>query len=165
MKQIYLIGGTMGVGKTIICQKLKAKLDNSVFLDGDWCWDMNPFIVNKETKEMVLQNITCVLNNFINCSVYSNIILGWVMDEQEIINELIDRLNTGECIIHKISLVCTHAVLMKHLEKDIESGIRKSDMVDRAIEKLPKYHHLDTQKIDITELTPDAAVLHIIENC
>ena len=40
MKNIYIIGGTMGVGKTTICQKLKLKLANSVFLDGDWCWDM-----------------------------------------------------------------------------------------------------------------------------
>jgi len=22
------------------------------FLDGDWCWDMSPFIVNDETKNM-----------------------------------------------------------------------------------------------------------------
>ena len=61
MKQIYLIGGTMGVGQTIICQKLKVKLNNSVLLDGDWYWDMNPFIVNKETKEMVLQNIISIM--------------------------------------------------------------------------------------------------------
>ena len=39
MKKLYLIGGTMGVGKTAVCQKLKVKLNNSVFLDGDWCWD------------------------------------------------------------------------------------------------------------------------------
>lgn len=37
MKTLYLIGGTMGVGKTKVCQLLKDKLPNSVFLDGDWC--------------------------------------------------------------------------------------------------------------------------------
>ena len=57
MKNIYIIGGTMGVGKTTICQKLKLKLANSVFLDGDWCWDMNPFQVTEETKKMVIDNI------------------------------------------------------------------------------------------------------------
>ena len=31
MKDLYLIGGTMGVGKTAACQKLKEKLDNSIF--------------------------------------------------------------------------------------------------------------------------------------
>ena len=29
----------MGVGKTTVCQLLKQDLPNSVFLDGDWCWD------------------------------------------------------------------------------------------------------------------------------
>ena len=46
MKHLYLIGGTMGVGKSTTCQIMKRKLNNSVFLDGDWCWDMDPFIVN-----------------------------------------------------------------------------------------------------------------------
>ena len=50
MKTIYIIGGTMGVGKTTVSQQLKKKLPNSVFLDGDWCWDADPFQVTEETK-------------------------------------------------------------------------------------------------------------------
>lgn len=64
MKQLYIIGGTMGVGKTTICQKLKKELSNCVFLDGDWCWDANPFLVNEETKKMAMQNICFMLNQF-----------------------------------------------------------------------------------------------------
>ena len=37
MKNICFIGGTMEVGKTTVCQLLKDRLPNSVFLDGDWC--------------------------------------------------------------------------------------------------------------------------------
>ena len=74
MKTLYLIGGTMGVGKTTISKQLKQALNHSVFLDGDWCWDMHPFIVNEETKAMVLDNICHLLNNFIHCSSYENII-------------------------------------------------------------------------------------------
>ncbi|MBO4783943.1 MAG: AAA family ATPase, partial [Lachnospiraceae bacterium] len=56
MKTIYLIGGTMGVGKTTVSQQLKKELPNSVFLDGDWCWDADPFQVTEETKAMVMRN-------------------------------------------------------------------------------------------------------------
>ena len=84
MKKLYLIGGTMGIGKTTVCQWLKLKLNNSVFLDGDWCWDANPFRVTEETKQMVMQNICFLLNQFIHCSVYYNIIFCWVMHEQSI---------------------------------------------------------------------------------
>ena len=70
MKKLYLIGGTMGVGKTTVSQTLKMQLENSVFLDGDWCWDAHSFQVTEETKEMVLQNICTILNNFLQCSEY-----------------------------------------------------------------------------------------------
>ena len=64
MKTIYLIGGTMGVGKTTVSQQLKKVLPNSVFLDGDWCWDADPFQVIEETKAMVMRNICFLLNSF-----------------------------------------------------------------------------------------------------
>ena len=54
MKSLYLIGGPMGVGKTAVCQRLKKELSDSVFLDGDWCWDASLFYVTEETKEMVM---------------------------------------------------------------------------------------------------------------
>ena len=61
MKKLYLIGGTMGVGKTATCQQLKSMLSNAVLLDGDWCWDADPFVVTDETKAMVMDNICHVL--------------------------------------------------------------------------------------------------------
>ena len=60
MKKLYLIGGTMGVGKTTTCQVLKIKLDKSVFIDGDWCWDMHPFMVNEETKKLYMDIVNPV---------------------------------------------------------------------------------------------------------
>ena len=88
MKKLYLIGGTMGVGKTTTCQVLKRKLDKSVFIDGDWCWDMHPFMVNEETKKLVLENICMLLNNDLKCSVFEHIIFCWVMHEQSIIDDM-----------------------------------------------------------------------------
>ena len=85
MKKLYMIGGTMGVGKTSVSQCLKRELPNAVFLDGDWCWDADPFLVTEETKEMVIDNICYLLNHFIQCSAYENIIFCWVMHEQSII--------------------------------------------------------------------------------
>ena len=32
MKNLYMIGGTMGVGKTTVCQRLKMTLEHAVFL-------------------------------------------------------------------------------------------------------------------------------------
>ena len=65
MKKLIMIGGTMGVGKTTISQLLKKELNHSVMLDGDWCWDMHPFIVNDETKKMVMDNIVYQLHSLL----------------------------------------------------------------------------------------------------
>ena len=58
MKNLIIVGGTMGVGKTATCRELQKILPRNVFLDGDWCWDMHPFVVTDETKAMVNSNIT-----------------------------------------------------------------------------------------------------------
>ncbi len=36
----------MGVGKTTVCRELLRTLDKCVWLDGDWCWMQDPWIVN-----------------------------------------------------------------------------------------------------------------------
>lgn len=57
MKNVIFISGTMGVGKTATSVELQKLLSKNVFLDGDWCWNMVPFVVSDETKEMVLNNL------------------------------------------------------------------------------------------------------------
>ena len=95
MKRLFLIGGTMGVGKTTVGQILKKRLPDCVFLDGDWCWEMDPFQVNDETKQMVMENICFLLKNFIRCSAYKNIVFCWVMHEQTIIDEIRGKASAG----------------------------------------------------------------------
>ena len=148
MKTIYLIGGTMGVGKTTVCQKLKKILPNAVFLDGDWCWDADPFQVTEETKTMVLRNICFLLNSFLHCSAYENVIFCWVMHEQSIIDTLIGALDTENCRVVKVSLTVDEANLKSRLLADVENGIRTADVIDRSIGRIGMYQNLDTVKID-----------------
>ena len=162
MKKLYMIGGTMGVGKTSACQILKQKLDNSVFLDGDWCWDMHPFQVTQETKKMVLENIAFLLNNFIQCSAYENIIFCWVMHEQDIIDDILSRLDTAGCQIRSISFVCSEEALRARLQKDVNMGIRTADVIPRSLERVPMYEKLDSVKVDISGLSPEQAAEMVI---
>ena len=157
-----MIGGTMGVGKTSACQILKQKLDNSVFLDGDWCWDMHPFQVTQETKKMVLENIAFLLNNFIQCSAYENIIFCWVMHEQDIIDDILSRLDTAGCQIRSISFVCSQEALIARLQKDVNMGIRTADVIPRSLERVTMYEKLDSVKIDISGLSPEQAAEMVI---
>ncbi len=153
MKTLYMIGGTMGVGKTTVCQQLKQDLPNSVFLDGDWCWDASPFQVTDETKAMVMNNICYLLNNFLKCSAYENIIFCWVMHEQSIINSILDNLDTQNCEVKCVSLVADKKTLCERLAKDVERGIRSVDIIERSIARIPMYQELNTIKIDTNAKT------------
>jgi broad-specificity NMP kinase len=163
MKKIYIVGGTMGVGKTTVCQKLKELLPDSVFLDGDWCWDMSPFKVTEETKAMVMDNICYILNNYIHCSAFNNIIFCWVMHEQRIIDDIVSALDTRECEVKLISLICGEQQLRKRLQKDIDARIRQRDILQRSIARLPLYESLDTIKIDVSDISAEQTAKIISE--
>jgi len=165
MKKLYIIGGTMGVGKTSTCQVIKNKLNNCVFLDGDWCWDMHPFQVTEETKTMVIQNICFLLNNFIKCSAYEFIVFGWVMHQQEIIDTIVSNLDTRDWKVYSISLICNEKALLSRLQKDIHNGIRVEEGIQKSMERLPQYALLNTIKVDVSDITPEQAADIIIRSC
>ncbi len=143
----------MGVGKTTVCQYLKYQLPRSVFLDGDWCWDADPFLVTAETRQMVLDNICHLLNNFLHCSAYENILFGWVMHEQKIIDHILSHLDLQDCTVHPISLICDADTLHSRLQKDIDAGLRSADILEISTARLPLYHHLRTIQIDTSNRT------------
>lgn len=162
MKHLYVIGGTMGVGKTTACRILKEILERSVFLDGDWCWDMHPFQVTEETKQMVQENIAFVLNNFLSCTAYDHVIFCWVLHQQQIIDELLARLRIQDCQVHRISLVCDPEELERRIRGDVEAGIRGKDVAERSRSRLALYDQLDSRRLDVTALTPEETAGEIL---
>jgi broad-specificity NMP kinase len=161
MKKVYLIGGAMGVGKTTVCRLLKHQLPNSVFLDGDWCWDMHPIQITDETKAMVMDNICYLLNNYIRCSAFENVIFAWVMHEQSIIDTIISRVDMSGCEVKTVSLVCNRNALIQRLRADVDAGIRQADVIERSMRRLPLYAGLQTVKIDVSDMTPAQAAEQI----
>lgn len=54
----------MGEGKTAVWEGMKLRLNNAVFLDGNWCRDAVPLLVIEERKAMALRIICFILNSF-----------------------------------------------------------------------------------------------------
>ena len=163
-KKCILVSGTMGVGKTTVCKELMKLLPQSVFLDGDWCWYSHPFTVTDATKKVVMENIGFMLQNFLRCPDYQNILFCWVMDHQEIIDEVLGRISPAleDTSVYSISLITSEQALTKHLQKDIDSGLRSPDVLQRSLERLPLYQQLHTQKLDISNLNAQQAAQKLL---
>lgn len=154
MKKLILVNGTMGAGKTTTCTLLLKKLHSAVFLDGDWCWNMNPFVVNDETKAMALNNIVFLLNSFLGCSEYRYVIFCWVMHEEKIIDDIVARLVLEDVSVYRVTLAVSESALIGRLEKDVAEGLRDADSVARSLARRAMYESMNTVKIDASEKTP-----------
>lgn len=132
--RLIFINGTMGAGKTTVCRLLQQKLPANVFLDGDDLWNMQPFLVNAATKNMVLNNIGAVLENFLSSGQFDNALFCWVMHEREIADGILSRLHTP-FDFRFFTLTCEQAALAARLERDIAAGKRTRGVIERSAER------------------------------
>jgi broad-specificity NMP kinase len=163
VKKLIIINGTMGVGKSTVCKILLDSLKPSVYLDGDWCWNMNPFVISEENRKMVINNITHLLNSYLNNSSYEYIIFCWVIHQENIFEQLLEPLNNCDFELYKISLVCSETALKNRLEIDVQNRIRKTDVIDRSVQRLELYNNMDTIKIDVSDVDPKQTAIEIVE--
>ncbi|CAI3716591.1 Tunicamycin resistance protein [Clostridium neonatale] len=162
-KKLIIINGVMGIGKTTICKELYKKLENSFWLDGDSCWMMNPFIVNEENKKMVLDNITYILNNFLKNSSTKYVVFNWVIPTDDVMNDVLGRIDVADISIYKITLMSSKDELVKRIGKDIKLGLRDKGNIKRSLERFDLYHNMNTQKLDTSKKTVENIVKEIID--
>jgi len=155
MKNLIFINGTAGVGKTSTSKALLKLLPNCVMLDGDWCWYSDPWTITDETKAMVLDNMGVLLNNFLDCSAYDNVVFCWVMHEEWILEKVLARLADAEYTLHKFSLICSEEALTARLQRDIDSGELDigSHFIKVSKSRLPNFQTMNTIKIDTSHIT------------
>ncbi|MBQ8088354.1 MAG: AAA family ATPase [Clostridia bacterium] len=161
MKNLIIVSGTMGVGKTTVCRILHKRLDRCVFLDGDWCWYADPFIITAETKRMVLGNISHMLESFIRCTEYRNILFCWMLHEVQIWRELYARLPLDSCRTLPVALTCQPEALQSRIQGDVASGLRGANSVEHSIVRLPLYRDVPAHVIDTTDLSPEQTATRI----
>ena len=84
-------------------------------------------------------------------------IFCWVLHEQAIIDEILSRLDMAGCMVRTISLVCSREALIGRLQKDIEAGLRRADVLERSTARIPLYDVLCTEKLDVSGISPKEA--------
>lgn len=147
--RLIFIGGPPGVGKSTVAKLFLDQLENSIWLDGDDLWRMNPFKVNEKTKSMVENNIQYVLNSFISAQ-FSHVIFTWVLHQNSIVDSIIKRINLSGYKFHHYTLTCDRSELNDRIRSDDE----RSTSISLAQDRLEKSRSLKSVLIDTTEKTP-----------
>lgn len=163
MKRLVIVNGTMGAGKTTVCRELKKLAAPCAFLDGDWCWDMEPFMVTEETKALVQDNILHTLEGFLACPAFETVIFCWVLHRQEIIDGLLARLDLRDVQAWVFTLMVTPEALRCHIKKDIAAGLRTPDVLERSLERLALYEAMGTEKLFVQGRTPAELAREIMD--
>ena len=129
------MNGAPGVGKTATCRELQRLLDRSVWLDGDWCWMANPWIVTEETKKMVESNITYLLDRFLNCSEYRFVLLSWIFRSDDVFSHILDGLQATDFLLQKFTLTCEENAFLDRLELalEIEKWATKLNLIAKCL--------------------------------
>lgn len=79
------------------------------------------------------------------------------MHEQDIVDDVLSRLDTSGYQVHAISLICSEKALRERLQKDVDMRLRTADVIPRSLARLPMYEKLDTVKINVSSLSPEQA--------
>jgi hypothetical protein len=106
-------------------------------------------------------DIAHLLNSFLDCSEFENVLFCRVLHEQKILDGLIARLNHDGCTIHCFSIVCSKQALAEGLSHDIAGGKLEPDIIERSVARLPLHDALDTVKIDVSTISPTDAAKRI----
>ena len=162
--KVIIINGPMGVGKTTVGEYIAEKCTGTAFIDGDWCFDIHPFVGNQETKTMAIDNILHMIANYRKCSICKMIVFVWLMDERWVYQKIADGISDMELEAKNFTLVCDKNTLINRWENDKNCEWRTNEWLEVSLKSL-SFFSLFENCIDTSGLTIDMVadmIMHLI---
>ena len=154
--KVIILNGTMGVGKTTVGKYIAETNKGTAFIDGDWCLDIHPFVGNRETKTMAIDNILHMIDNYRKCSVCRMIVLVWLMDNQWVYQSIIEGISKLQIEIKSVTLMCDKETLIKRWKNDKNCEWRTDEWLEVSLKSLPYFlsmeNSIDTSGLSIEEI-------------
>ena len=135
--KVYIINGPMGVGKTVTGKRIAEKNPGTAFIDGDWCMDIHPFVGNRETRAMAVDNILHMIGNYQKCSECKMVVLVWLVDDREVFQSIVDGLTALKAEVKSITLICDKDALIKRWKNDHNCEWRTDKWLEVSLASLP----------------------------
>lgn len=163
MKQLIVIIGPNGVGKTTTAKKIVEQYENVAYVDSDWCRVMNPFTFTESTKETIIENIYCLLRNYLSCSDINTVVFtyAWHGERKAIYEKVMEKLK-NEPIEFTQRIIILKCSKDENIKRAIQDG-RDETRIKRGMEMtFSFYDTFDYPCIDTTNMTPAEVAQKII---
>ena len=122
MKKLILISGSPCVGKSTIGQYLFDRYDNSAYLDGDWCWCVNPFSVKDKRLRNGDKSMSFVLSNYLNSGFDYVFFTSVVLTDPQIRENILKDITATDYEIVSFTLTCSEDTLAERHDKRGDKG-------------------------------------------
>ena len=163
MKQLIVIIGPNGVGKSTTAEAILARSPKTAYVDADWCRVMNPFALTEKTKQTVIENIYCFLRNYLMCDDIETVVFpySWHGDRKEIYDTVINRLKQDMIQFEEkiYILKCSREENEKRARKDGREESRIERGMDATFSFYDEFEYLC---IDTTDMTPEQVAAKIM---
>jgi len=160
--KVVILNGPMGVGKTTVGKYIADRNPGTAFIDGDWCMDIHPFVGNRETKAMAVDNILHMIGNYRDCSVCSMVVLVWLMDDHWVIQRILEGLSSLQVEVQYMALVCSEENLIRRWKSDRNCSWRTDEWLNVSLQSLPGFASMDNT-IDTSDLSVDQIADRIMD--
>ena len=141
--KVMIINGPMGVGKTVTGKLIAEKNPGTAFIDGDWCLDIHPFVGNRETKTLAIDNILHMIGNYQKCSACKMVVLAWLMDEQWVLRSIMDGLTALRAEVRSVTLICDRETLIRRWKNDYHCEWRTDQWLEVSLASLPYFSSME----------------------
>ncbi len=163
MKQLIVVVGPNGVGKTTAAKKIIERYENVAYVDSDWCRVISPFAFTESTKETITENIFCLLRNYLSCNDVNRVVFtyAWHGERKAVFEKVMEKLN-NEPIAFMLTIIILKCSKDENLKRAIQDG-RDEIRIKRGMEMTFSYYdNFDYPCIDTTNMTPTAVAQQII---
>ena len=152
--KVIILNGPMGVGKTTVGKLIAEKHPGTAFIDGDWCLDLHPFVGNRETKEMAVDNILHMIGNYMKCSACSMVVLVWLMDDRWVLDRITEGLSALRAEDPYVTLACGRESLIRRWREDRQCEWRTDHWLEISLASLPRFAEMEN-RIDTDGLSAE----------
>ncbi len=159
--KVIIINGPMGVGKTSAARAIAEKYPGTALIDGDWCMDLHPFVGNRETKAMAVDNILHMLRNYQKCTECSMAVVAWLMDETWVREAIAEGMAAMRAEAVWVTLTCSRESLIRRWENDRDHEWRTEKWLNASLRSLPGFMEMENG-IDTTGLSVEQAADRIM---